>query len=145
MNSYVVHLKNKFPGGRVADSETSIDAYDKKGVHQVALRKNGAGQWIDKSAEMGAAGAFDLSPIPRDARVHAMKGEGRGLHDDAEKRKSKRSKFEEGNKILSMKELEEKGWRFDDKGNAVGEPSKEPQEKAATPKHEGESVSGSDQ
>ena len=145
MNSYVVHLKNKFPGGRVAETETAIDAFDKAGIHQVAMRKNGAGQWVDKSKEVGAAGEFDLAPIPRDARVHAVTSEGRGLHVDAEKRKKARGKFEEKNRILSMKELEEKGWRFNDKGEVSGEPSKEPQEKRADAKPESEQLSGSDQ
>ncbi len=52
----------KFPGGRVHSTEDSFDVFDSKGIHQVAKRKNGAGQWTCVSEEHGCASKHDLSP-----------------------------------------------------------------------------------
>ena len=92
MKSYVVHYQNKYPGGLVLSSEHSIDVYSDG--HRVALRKNGAGQWVDQSEEMGCVDRHCLAPIPRDARVMKLHKDGRIVKDDqAEARKPVRQEL----------------------------------------------------
>lgn len=76
VHPYHVHLKNKYPGGEVYSDENSIDAYDAKGVHRVALRKNGHGQLLDVSAQLGLPDVFDLSPIPKETRAFKLFADG---------------------------------------------------------------------
>lgn len=70
--SLIVHLKNKYPGGKVDAHDDSIDAYDRDGRHRVALRKNGAGQMVDCGDQVGALDAFSLEPLPKDARAFKL-------------------------------------------------------------------------
>jgi hypothetical protein len=127
MESWKVHYRNKFPGGRVQASENSLDVFDKNGEHVVALRKNGAGQWQDESEKEGLRERHDLAPIPRGSRVHKMVDGKIGRDDKSAEREQSRSKFlcNEGCKVLSMKELESKGFEFDSKGDAKKEPKAE--------------------
>ena len=88
MKSYVVHYRNKYPGGAVHASESAIDVYDAEGNHCVALRKNGAGQMVCQSKELGCKDAHDLSPIPKDARVHKLFADGTiGESEEASERR----------------------------------------------------------
>ncbi len=106
MLSWVLHLKNKYPGGRVSDSDNAIDCYDASGEHVVALRKNGAGQWQDESEKYGLSDRFCLAPIPKDSRVHKLVDGKIALDDKAAHRMEKRKGLLRGNKILSEKEYE---------------------------------------
>ena len=120
----IVHFMNKYPGGRVQSSESSMDVFSQDGQHLLALRKNGAGQWVDESETLGASERFDLSPIPRDARVYKV-ADGKIKRDEkADEREAAREKFKSGVKILSIEELEKMGHRFDQKGDSVGEAPK---------------------
>lgn len=74
--SIVVHYRNKYPKGAVHASDSAIDVYDAEGNHCVALRKNGANQMVCQSKEMGCRDSHDLSPIPKDARVHKLYSDG---------------------------------------------------------------------
>lgn len=89
MKSFVVHYKNKYPGAKVSHSDDSLDVYSADGSeHYVALRKNGAGQILDVSEEMGCRDRHDLAPIPKAARVHKLHADGRiGLDEQAEERR----------------------------------------------------------
>ena len=85
--SAIVHLKNKYPGGHVEATENSIDAYDSAGAYVVAIRKNGADQFVDVSKEVGARDTFCLAPIPKEARVHKLHRDGTlGLDEKHEER-----------------------------------------------------------
>ncbi len=107
MLSYIVHYKNKYPGGQVQASENAIDVYDVQNNHAVALRKNGAGQWVDESEKFGCIDKHCLAPIPKDARVHKVQNGVVGFDEDSAERISKRSDLiREDRKILS--ELEYK-------------------------------------
>jgi hypothetical protein len=124
MDAYAIHYKNKYPDGRVQESETGIDVYDAQGGHRVALRKDGSGQWHDRSARFGCIDAHDLAPIPRDARVHKLSADGkRGLDEKAADRKSKRSAFVKAGKVQSCEELSAQGWAFDEKGEVKAKPA----------------------
>lgn len=69
MDSWKIHYKNKYPGGRVVSSGNSMQVYDASGELRVALEKNGAGGWSDVSKENGALDSHCLAPIPKDARI----------------------------------------------------------------------------
>lgn len=71
-----VHYLNKYPGGNVITRDDSIDVTCVMGKPRIALRKNGAGQWVDQSAEYGCLDRHDLAPIPRDSRVFKLTREG---------------------------------------------------------------------
>jgi len=75
--SIIVHLKNKYPGGRVDSSDHHISAYDSNGNLMVALQKDGMGNMRDVSEEMGAEDKFCNGPIPKWARVHKLHADGR--------------------------------------------------------------------
>ena len=112
MKSYVVHYKNKYPGGSVRADESSIDVYCKGGKHRVALRKNGAGQWVDCSEELGCEDRHCLAPIPKNARVHKLFADGKiGKSEEAAEREPVAAKLADhavggAGKVPSIKELE---------------------------------------
>ena len=107
--SYIAHYKNKYPKGQVKASDSSLDVWDRDGEHVVALRKDGAGQWKCVSKEVGARDEHDLSPIPKEARVHKLYKDGRiAPSEEAAERKEHASKLadEHGGKIPSIDEIE---------------------------------------
>lgn len=108
---YLAHLKNVYPGGHVDLREDSIDAFDAEGVHRVALRKNGAGQWTDVGSMVGAKDQFSLDPIPKDARVwkhYSKKGEDGGvrLSEEHEARAAYAKSVMKDGRVPSIVELE---------------------------------------
>lgn len=123
MQAYLAHLKNKYPQGRVECREDSIDAYDHKGEHRVALRKNGAGQWSDVGAMVGASDAFSLDPIPKASRVwkHYSKNGDNGrvaLSEESESRKESLVKYlDKSGRVKSIPELQAEGIQFDSYGD----------------------------
>lgn len=106
---YHVHLKNKYPEGHVESSDDRIDAYDSKGVHRVALRKNGAGQMVDKSREMGLDDEFCLAPIPKEARRWKLYKDGscRLSEEHAERRDAAMKLADSDGRVPSIKEMED--------------------------------------
>lgn len=124
MKSLYVHYKNKYPGGRVVMSDGSLDVYSKSGEHVVALRKNGAGQVVCVSEELGLRDKHCLSPIPKDSRVFkAVSQEHKpskiGKDEKADEREQLAEEFlcpVHGDKVLSCEELEKNhGFKFDEK------------------------------
>ena len=115
MQSYRVHYMNKYPGGRVVSSASAMDVYDKDGVHVVSLERDASGL-VDRSKQNGARDCHDLSPIPKDSRVHKVV-DGSIVEDDlAADRKQLRSQFMEGSKVLSCADLQKaKKFIFDEK------------------------------
>lgn len=106
---------NRWPGCQVQSSDSSINVYDKKGEHVVAMVKNGAGSWVDKSEELGLKGRFDLSPIPKDARVHKVKNGKISRDERADEREKMREEFLDKNgRVMSCEELshEDIGYSF---------------------------------
>lgn len=102
MKSYAVHYKNKYPGGRVDFSDDRLDAYDSEGGHRVALRLNGAGQWVCRSEEFGCIDRHDLSPIPKDSRAHKLHKDGKiGPSEEHAERVVAAKKFMKNGKVLS--------------------------------------------
>lgn len=75
-HSAAAHYKNKYPGGQVFSLETSIDVYDREGIHVVALRRDGTGRWVCASEQQGCRDRHCLSPLPKDARVWKYTKEG---------------------------------------------------------------------
>lgn len=123
MKSYALHYKNKYPGSVVEYSDDRLDVYRGED-HLIALRKNGAGQWFDKSEEMGCSERHDLSPIPKDARVYKEVNGSIALDEKAEERKKLRSKFiKKGGKVLSCEELKSFGFDFDEKQRLISAPA----------------------
>lgn len=112
-----VHYMNKYPGGKVFIADDSLDVYDASGEHVVALRKNGAGQLVCQSEQLGCKHKHDLAPIPKDARLYKMR-DGKVSKDEKFVERIKlREEFLCGDdsKILSCEELKAQGYRFDDK------------------------------
>jgi hypothetical protein len=126
MDSYAIHYRNKYPGGIVNESETSIDVYNASGNHCVALRKNGSGVWADHSERLGLPDRHDLSPIPKDSRVNKMHKDGtRGEDELASDRKNARNEFMRDGKVMSMAELKKEGYEFSEDGRVITRPAKQ--------------------
>ncbi len=91
--------------------EDYLDAYCAGGKHRVALRKDGAGQWVDRSQEFGCEDSHDLSPIPKEARAHKLYADGRIAkseeHDDRAP-KGRALAEQHGGRVPSMEELASK-------------------------------------
>lgn len=105
MKSLYVHYMNKYPGGRVAMSESSLDVYCAEGKHRVALRKNGAGQWLCNSEEFGCEDSHDLAPIPKDARVHKLFKDGKIGKDELHAERAPKAKaLAKNGRVLSEDE-----------------------------------------
>lgn len=121
MKSWIVHYKNKYPGALVVAGEDYLDVHFGD-EHLIALRKDGAGMWVDMSAEFGCSERHDLAPIPRDSRVHKVVEGKVGFDELHEERKAKRSEFLDGRKVVSMSELKAKGYEFDEKGRVAARP-----------------------
>lgn len=106
MRHLVVHYKNKYPGARVSASDDALDVY-LGDEHVVAIRKNGAGQIVDVSAEMGCRDRHDLAPIPKESRVYKLCPQsGHIIRDEkADEREKSREKFMQGGKVQSCAEM----------------------------------------
>ena len=133
MKNLALHYKNKYPGGSVRASDSGLDVYTQSGEHVVAIRKNGAGQFVCVSEEMGLRDSHCLAPIPKDARLFKMR-DGKiskdELHDE---RRSKFSEFlcpEKKDMIVSCDGLKKHGYSFCEKQTVQSRPQK----KAAAPK-----------
>lgn len=72
MKSLIVHYKNKYPNAQVTGSEDRLDVFSVHGKHLVALRKNGAGQIVDFSEQLGCEERHDLSPIVKESRLKKL-------------------------------------------------------------------------
>lgn len=119
---YYVHLKNKYPDCDVQAKGEDLDVYSKDGAHLVALRKNGAGQLLDHSEILGCDDVFDLSPIPRTARLFKVK-DGKVVKDeDYESRMKTKKEFMSGLKVMSCEEMKKLGFEFDSKGDVSKKP-----------------------
>lgn len=121
--SVVLHLKNKYPTGKIFSSESGIDVYVDQ-AHKVAIRKNGAGQWVDQSEVLGAEDKFCLAPIPKDSRLFKMIDGKVSKVEEYDERVVLKDEFVEGSKVLSCKELEGKGYEFCPKQKVVKKPVK---------------------
>lgn len=120
MKSYVVHYKNKYPGAKVISSEDALDVFCADDRHRVALRKNGAGQFVCVSEEMGCDDSHDLAPIPKNARVHKLYKDGKiALSEEHAVRKEVAAKLATDGKIPSIAECQAAGLSVDDKGHVT--------------------------
>lgn len=122
MKSWIVHYKNKFPGCSVNATENSLDVFGADGTHLVSLVKNGAGQWVDRSEEMGCAKKHCTAPIPRDARVHKLcKVTGNIILDEeaGERVKARRAVMNSAGEVRTIAEMQAQGHEFDSKGGLV--------------------------
>lgn len=122
MKSLIVHYKNKYPKGRVHASDSSLDVFNDKGEHVIALRKNGAGQMLDESEALGLRDRHDLAPIPKDARVHKVVDGKIGLSEEAEERAEKAKGFlcpKHSDRVMSCAEAKAHGFAFDDKQKEI--------------------------
>lgn len=124
MKSWVIHYKNKYPGGRVISGENSLDVYNASGEHCVSLQKGGDGGFHCVSADMGCIDRHDLSPIPKDSRVFKLKDGKIGFDEESESRKDLSKKFAKNGKIQSCEELSKQGFKFDEKQKVLSEPVK---------------------
>lgn len=124
MKSLYVHYINKYPGGRVIQSESSLDVYSQSGEHVVAMRKNGAGQMVCVSEEYGLRDRHSLEPIPKESRIFKVRDGKVALDEKAEERKESMKAFlcpQHGDKVLSCEELKALGHRFDEKQRQIKE------------------------
>lgn len=97
----------------VQASDSALDVYDADGEHCVALRKDGSGQFVDKSAELGCRHAHSLEPIPKDARVYKLVDGKIALSEEAEERKKYAKEVMVDGKVPSCFELGKD--KFDEK------------------------------
>lgn len=127
MNHLFVHYKNKYPLARVEAREDSLDVYSQEGEHLVSVVKNGAGQWADRSEQLGCRDRHDLAPIPKDSRLYKLEGGNLVRDDKFQDRKSLVESFvceKHQDRVLSCAELSKKGWDFDEKQRVVKAPKK---------------------
>lgn len=115
MLNWVVHYKNKYPSGRVVASENALDVWNADGDHAVALRKDGAGQWVCQSEEFGCVDCHDLAPIPKDARVFKVNAGKIGRDEKHEERSKAKDQFmDDKGRVKSCDELKGQ-FEFDEK------------------------------
>lgn len=92
--SKLVHLKNKYPNCYVGVTGSCIEVIDANNNVIVSLAKNAHGEYADRKDEVGALHAFDLSPIPREARLFKLHKDGKvGKDESYEERKAKSQKL----------------------------------------------------
>jgi len=119
MKSLYLHYKNKYPGGQVHSTESSLDVYSASGEHVIAMRRDGSGSLIDQSESLGLRDRHDLAPIPKDARVHKLIEGKIGMSEESEERKKKALGYlcpDKKDVILSCDVLQKKhGFKFDEK------------------------------
>ena len=117
--SAFAHLKNKYPGGEVHHGSDSIDAYAADGSHRVAIRKNGAGQWVDQSEAFGLQDRMCLAPIPKNARAHKLYASGKiAPSEEHDERAAFAAKIAVDGKVPSLGELAKaKAGDIDQAGN----------------------------
>lgn len=126
MKSLQVHYLNKYPGGHVEASESSVRVYDVDGKLRLALNKGGDGMMHDMSEGMGLMDRHDLSPIPKDARLKKVNKAGHISDDDlAGERAELVGEFVRDGKVLSCDELTAEGYAFCEKQKVQRRPSKE--------------------
>ncbi len=117
--SAYAHLKNKYPGAHIQCSESAIDVHDAEG-HRVALRKNGAGQWVDVGEQLGCVDKFCLAPIPKNARAFKLYAGGKVAEsEEHEERSEVAAKLADahGGRVPSLAELAKAGAKIDQAGN----------------------------
>lgn len=105
--SYYVHMRNKYPHAAVQGSDDAVTA-TYKGETLCAVVKDGLGRWVDGQHEYGARDAWDLSPIPKEARFMKLDKEGRVCRDEkhAEREPKAREWAKAHGKVPSQVELE---------------------------------------
>lgn len=134
MKQWVVHYMNKYPKAHITSSESSIDVYDAEGNYCVALRKDGGGNFVDRSEEMGCKDRHDLSPIPKESRLYKVSKEGHISKDEKfESRDKLKKQFMKGSKVSSCEELTAEGFSFDEKQRMLQAPAKEEKAVQAAP------------
>lgn len=117
----VVHYKNKYPGGLVIADEHSINVYCSRGMHRVALRKNGAGMWTDESGSVGARDQHSLDPIPKNSRVHKLYVDGTiAPSEEAQDRLEAAKAMAVNGRVPSIAEFKALGAPIDSIGNLQG-------------------------
>lgn len=107
--------KNRYPKGHVDMREGSLDVFDAKGEHRVALRVDGSGSLKCVSEELGLPDRHCQAPIPKDARLYKMSKEGKLVKDELyESRAKGLGEFlcEDDLKVLSCEELKASGMEF---------------------------------
>jgi hypothetical protein len=125
--SLYVHYYNKYPGGYVAMTDDELDVFDKNDNHVVAMRKNGAGQWMCISEILGLSDRHDLAPIPKEARLYKMK-DGKFCKDEHyHERVEKMGAFlcDDKRRIKSCDELKKsspRDWDFDERQRTLKKP-----------------------
>ena len=75
LKPWIVHYKNKYPNCEVQGDDDTMDIIV-DGKVRVALRRNGAGQWVDCSAELGAPDRHCLEPLPKACRFMKLYKDG---------------------------------------------------------------------
>lgn len=119
MKSLYLHYKNKYPGGQVHSTESSLDVYSASGEHVIAMRRDGSGSMIDQSEAFGLRDRHDLAPIPKESRIHKMVDGKVAFSEESEERKKSAMSFlcpDKKDVILSCDVLSKKhGFKFDDK------------------------------
>lgn len=121
MKSLIVHLRNKYPECRVEASSSSISVRDEQGELVVLLQKSAHGAFEDVSEEYGASDKFDLSPIPKEARIHKLGKDGKIGKDELHEERVKSSKeiLEYYGKIPSIEQLRKDSNYDDHQGKVV--------------------------
>jgi len=125
MKSWQVHYLNKYPGGHVECSDSSLKAYNSEGKLCVAIEKGGDGGYHDRSEEYGLEGRHDLAPIPKDARVHKVSGGKISRDEEADEREELAGEFLRDGRIASCDELKKEGYQFCDKQRVLRRPVEE--------------------
>lgn len=83
----VAHYKNKFPKCQVNSGDHGLDVYSADGKHLVCMQKNGAGQLVDRSKEMGCFEEHDLNPLKKAGRCYKLYADGVYLSEEYRERR----------------------------------------------------------
>lgn len=125
MLSIVVHYKNKYPKARVEHNEDQLNVYAQDGTLLVALKRGGGGALVDVGEQLGAKDKHDMSPLPKNARVHKLTVDGKIALDElhAERRPEARAIADQfGGKVPCIPSLKKKGYEFDGDSLVMSQP-----------------------
>jgi hypothetical protein len=105
---------NVYPGARIDHSEDHVSVYGDDGLI-LAVKRGGGGQLVDMSEALGGSGKYDLSPIPKNARVYKLTADNKIAKDEkaAERLPVAKELVKKFGKVPCIASLKKDGYQFD--------------------------------
>lgn len=76
MQSYRVHMQNRFPGARIEGGPSHLSAWSAQGELLCTVVRDGNGAWVCGKKDSGAKFAWSLDPLPKNTRAMKLYADG---------------------------------------------------------------------